>query len=451
MLKKMPWLSSRKNFLILCSFDLFIINYFYIIIKIKNHGSTDILFINIFAFFWILTSYTLDKYSSDIGEEKQFKFSRNLFRICKISIISGFSLKIIENIFFSSNNLLTNPKWISFLGFITLISFIFEILYSIFIRKYISTPLNWVSIYSSKTEESIFSKNINFYKYNYLKSIHISQINKINIKDISFIGLIIEDINSLNNIEKMELLNLKNKGFKIISLSNWLEKYLNRYPPEYVDSQNILSELLIYKQSKTDFRFKRFSEFILSLLLLIFTSPLILVASICIKLEDGGPIFYSQKRNGFGGQEFTIYKLRSMKTNAEKGSIKWSTYNDDRITRVGAFLRKARIDELPQLLAVIKGDMSLIGPRPERPEIDAFLVKEIPNYKFRYLVRPGLSGWAQVNYPYGASIGDTKIKFSYDIYYIKNFSTFFDLLILLETIRLVFNFRGSQPNNINEN
>ena len=103
------------------------------------------------------------------------------------------------------------------------------------------------------------------------------------------------------------------------------------------------------------------------------------------------------------------------------------------------------MDELPQLFSVLKGDMSLIGPRPERPEIDDILVKKIPNYKLRYLVRPGLSGWAQVNYPYGASIDDTRIKFSYDIYYIKNFSTFFDLLIFLETIRLVLNVRGSQP------
>ena len=128
-----------------------------------------------------------------------------------------------------------------------------------------------------------------------------------------------------------------------------------------------------------------------------------------------------------------------------KEGIKWSQRNDKRVTKVGKFLRRTRLDELPQLFSVLKGDMSLIGPRPERPEIDDILVKKIPNYKLRYLVRPGLSGWAQVNYPYGASIDDTRIKFSYDIYYIKNFSTFFDLLIFLETIRLVLNVRGSQP------
>ena len=164
-----------------------------------------------------------------------------------------------------------------------------------------------------------------------------------------------------------------------------------------------------------------------------------------IKLEDNGPVIYSQKRSGFGGKTFTIYKLRSMKLNAEKDGVKWSTKNDKRITRIGSILRKSRLDELPQLLSVIKGDMSLIGPRPERPEIDDLLITKIPNYKLRYLIRPGLSGWAQVNYPYGASVEDAKMKLSYDIYYIKNFSTLFDLLILMETIRLVVNFRGSQP------
>ena len=134
-----------------------------------------------------------------------------------------------------------------------------------------------------------------------------------------------------------------------------------------------------------------------------------------------------------------------MNKNAEKDGIKWSSHDDNRITKIGKVLRKTRIDEIPQLLSVLKGDMSLIGPRPERPEIEELLTKKIPNYQLRYLVRPGLSGWAQVNYPYGASIEDTKMKFSYDIYYIKNFSNLFELLILLETIRLVLNLRGSIP------
>ena len=134
-----------------------------------------------------------------------------------------------------------------------------------------------------------------------------------------------------------------------------------------------------------------------------------------------------------------------MKIDAEKNGPVWSKRGDKRITNIGKLLRISRIDELPQLFCVLKGEMSLIGPRPERPEIEKTLEKEIPYYSYRRALKPGLSGWAQVNYPYGASIEDTKMKFSYDIYYIKNFSTLFDWLIFLETIRLVFNLRGSLP------
>ena len=254
-----------------------------------------------------------------------------------------------------------------------------------------------------------------------------------------------EDIENLNAYEKETIINLKNQGFKILSLIYWQERYLQRYPNEVLSSNYILNEILISQKTNPSQRIKRVSEFFLALLLLIILSPLIIISCIMIKLEDNGPVIYSQKRSGFGGKTFTIYKLRSMKLNAEKDGVKWSTKNDKRITRIGSILRKSRLDELPQLLSVIKGDMSLIGPRPERPEIDDLLITKIPNYKLRYLIRPGLSGWAQVNYPYGASVEDAKMKLSYDIYYIKNFSTFFDLLILMETIRLVVNFRGSQP------
>ena len=154
------------------------------------------------------------------------------------------------------------------------------------------------------------------------------------------------------------------------------------------------------------------------------TLPFLFITSILIKLEDGGPIFYTQVRNGFEGKKFKIIKLRTMIINAEKDGVQWSNKTDKRITKVGYILRKLRIDELPQLLLVITGDMSLIGPRPERPNIDNILRKEIPNYDLRYLIKPGISGWAQVNYPYGASIEDAKFKLSYDLYYIKIFQFF---------------------------
>ena len=142
---------------------------------------------------------------------------------------------------------------------------------------------------------------------------------------------------------------------------------------------------------------------------------------------------------------FDLLKLRTMKIDAERDGIRWSSKNDKRVTRIGSFLRVTRFDEIPQLFSVLKGDMSLIGPRPERPEIDKFLISKISNYNLRYLVKPGISGWSQVNYPYGASVEDAKNKLSYDIFYIKNHSTILDIFIMFETIRLVLNLRGSNP------
>ena len=134
-----------------------------------------------------------------------------------------------------------------------------------------------------------------------------------------------------------------------------------------------------------------------------------------------------------------------MKINAEKNGIQWSRKNDNRITKIGSLIRATRIDELPQLFCVIKGDMSLIGPRPERPEIESELLNDIPYYNYRNIIKPGLSGWAQVNYPYGASVSDTDKKLSYDIYYITNISFLLDLLILFKTIKLIFNLKGYKP------
>ena len=177
-------------------------------------------------------------------------------------------------------------------------------------------------------------------------------------------------------------------------------------------------------------------------MILIFASPLIFIFSFLIYFEDKGPVIYSQIRTGQFEKQFKIYKLRSMRINAEQFGAQWARKYDERITNIGVILRKFRIDELPQLWNVIKGDMSLIGPRPERPEFDKVLKEKIPNYELRFRMKPGLSGWAQVNYPYGASLQDSTNKLSYDLFYMKNFSILMDILILFKTIHLVINAKG---------
>lgn len=190
---------------------------------------------------------------------------------------------------------------------------------------------------------------------------------------------------------------------------------------------------------------KRVLETAVALVVLLLFLPLIIGAIIAIKLEDGGAIFYRQTRVGEKGRHFSVLKFRSMIENAEKAGIpQWAATGDHRVTRVGRFLRKSRIDELPQLLNVIKGDMALVGPRPERPGFVAELARQIPNYELRHVVRPGLTGWAQISYPYGASIEDARWKTRFDLYYINNWTIWFDLAIIAQTVRVVLLAEGSR-------
>lgn len=177
---------------------------------------------------------------------------------------------------------------------------------------------------------------------------------------------------------------------------------------------------------------------------LIFSLPVMLVTIVFIKLESKGPVFYKQERVGKGGQTFMVLKFRSMRTDAEKDGPRWATTDDERITQVGRFIRKVRIDELPQFWNILRGDMNFVGPRPERPHFVSQLAKEIPYYEQRHLIAPGLTGWAQIKYPYGASIEDARRKLEFDLYYIKNQSLLMDAMILFETVKIVLLSRGGR-------
>lgn len=184
--------------------------------------------------------------------------------------------------------------------------------------------------------------------------------------------------------------------------------------------------------------FKRLFDILASVLLLVLTAPVLLITSLAVKLTSPGPMFYRQERVGLNGESFMLLKFRSMRTDAEADGIpRWAAVNDSRITPVGMFIRKTRIDEIPQIFNVLRGEMSFIGPRPERPFFVDQLREAIPYYFERHRVKPGISGWAQLNYPYGASIEDAREKFQFDLYYIKNYSLFLDLIVLIQTARVV--------------
>jgi exopolysaccharide biosynthesis polyprenyl glycosylphosphotransferase len=188
-------------------------------------------------------------------------------------------------------------------------------------------------------------------------------------------------------------------------------------------------------------------DILVSLLMILGFSPFFILVSLASLIESRGrdPIFYHQVRVGKNGRPFNVYKFRSMRTDAEAdGVARWAQTNDTRVTRLGAFIRKTRLDEIPQLYNVLKGDMSLVGPRPERPEFVLDLEKNIPYYRERHRLKPGLTGWAQLRYQYGSTLNDAKQKLQYDLYYVKNASIFLDLIILLETVEVVLMGKGAR-------
>ncbi len=241
-----------------------------------------------------------------------------------------------------------------------------------------------------------------------------------------------------NALPLKDLLRIKTTGVHVNDTSTFLERETGR-----VDLDSVNPSWLIFSDGFSSGRmlsgvFKRLFDIAASLILLTLALPVILATAIAVKWESPGPAFYRQRRVGLYGVAFDCIKLRSMRSDAEiAGHAVWAEKHDPRITRVGRTIRKLRIDELPQCWSVLKGEMSFVGPRPERPQFVDDLETKLPYYAERHMVKPGITGWAQINYPYGASIEDSRQKLEYDLYYAKNYSPFLDLLILLQTLRVV--------------
>ena len=238
-----------------------------------------------------------------------------------------------------------------------------------------------------------------------------------------------------------QLFTLLNKKVRIISLSKFYEQTAQKIPLASISKVWFLENQSEHVADSFD-NFKRFADFILALLFLIITIPFFPLLMLAIKLDSPGPIFYRQKRMGKNGEIFWVIKFRSMVTDAEKNGAVWTTKGDPRVTRIGKWLRRTRLDELPQLMNILQGNMSFVGPRAERPEFTKTLAQELPFFQERLLVKPGLTGWAQVNYKYGESVADALEKLQYDLYYIKNRSLYLDLSIILKTIRIVLTGAG---------
>jgi exopolysaccharide biosynthesis polyprenyl glycosylphosphotransferase len=240
-----------------------------------------------------------------------------------------------------------------------------------------------------------------------------------------------------------ELLNLRFRGIIVEDVGTLRERLSGK-----IQLDGLRPSSFLYSEG---FRLKptqQFTRQILSTLaaaigLLLF-SPFFPFVVLAVRLSSPGPIFFSQTRVGAGGRHFKVVKFRTMRTDAEAGGAKWATKNDPRVTKIGMYMRKTRIDEVPQLWNVLKGDMGFVGPRPERPEFIPMLAEALPFYYMRHLIRPGLTGWAQVRYGYGATLAEAREKLEYDLYYIKHMSLGLDLLIMFETIKTIVRRRGAQ-------
>ena len=247
-----------------------------------------------------------------------------------------------------------------------------------------------------------------------------------------------------NALPLADLLRIKTTGVHVNDFSTFIERETGRVDLDTVNpSWLIFSDGFSSGRAVSSFA-KRVFDLLASGLLLLLSAPVIALFALLVKLDSKGPAFFRQTRVGLFGQTFDVIKLRSMRTDAEAGGAQWAQKDDPRVTRLGKFIRLTRIDELPQTWSVLKGEMSFVGPRPERPEFVSALEEQLPYYAERHMVKPGITGWAQINYPYGASIEDSRHKLEYDLYYAKNYTPFLDLLILLQTLRVVLWHEGAR-------
>jgi len=289
--------------------------------------------------------------------------------------------------------------------------------------------------------ESIYIKNLNeiiknnqqlgfkiFGSFDTIEKIYNSKIPTKNL-------MIIFD--KIPKFKEKELVEILGSRLEIIDTATAYEKILQKIPLDLIDQDWIIKNIKTKEDQVFEFINKAIDLFF-SITVLILTSPFILISAIFIYIEDKGKILYKQSRVGLNGKIFNIYKLRSMITDSEKNGAVWSSGNsDNRVTKIGKILRKTHLDEVPQMINIIRGDITLVGPRPERPEFVEKLEKEIPHYAMRHIVKPGFTGWAQIKYRYARTTDDSKEKFEYDFYYIKNKNFFLNIEIILKTVRII--------------
>jgi len=433
-----PWLRQRILWMALAAFDLAAVCISYNLIYWTQRGAAPGLsgFVIALALLWVLSSYLVGRYS------RRFRPSGTFVVLL---VVTGAAAAL------QWGAQISDPRALpSFALPTALLTALFSLAAQWQAHQWQSIPKRWIVIGTGAELDVVRKEKHRGQDRTALQLQLIEQaaaaesLQTVNTTDLA--GIAIGEQAQLNERALERLLALRRQGIHVIALVNWAEQVLQRVPPELFSNHWLAqAEGFELQPDRLGWRIKRLGDLLVAALLLVLSAPVMTLAAVLIKIEDGGPVVFSQIRTGIYGESFRLSKLRSMRTDAERHGARWASRGDPRITRVGYWLRRLRIDELPQLWNVIKGDMSLIGPRPERPEFEDELEAKIPHYRIRHWIRPGLSGWAQVCHPYGASVDDSRSKLSYDLYYLRNFSLPLDLLILLKTIRLVSRAAGSQP------
>ena len=447
MLWRAPWLRARALLLSVAAWDAMCIFEVYkhiYIAKLNEWNGISSGLIVIWAT-WLSSSYLVGRYSAE-GSETQ---SRRLAKVAATAVpaVAVLTIFVGHSWLYQVNDAATRFRGfvIPLLGICTIGSSLGQLI----ALKLMQSRKRW-EIVCSEEEKRIIQKEIKQLaekeKPGFLSEEELKALITMPVSTASYIA--VSDSVVANEATLENLLQLRERGITTISTIRWFEERLQRIPTELVNAQWLVqAEGFVLRPGSINWRLKRLGDILGASVLLAATAPVVLISALLIYAEDRGPIFYGQVRSGYCGEPIKIWKLRSMRVNAEQvGGAQWAQKKDPRITNIGRVLRATRIDELPQLMNVLAGELSLIGPRPERPEFEVELEKHIPHYRVRHWIRPGLSGWAQVCFPYGASIEDSKEKLSYDLFYIRNSGLFLDLLILIKTIRLVAWKAGSEPN-----
>ncbi len=394
-------------------------------IIIKHFGPFMILYIVWALIFYLFDLYDIYKIKPTIPHLRQFGLAimvSFVFGIFMFYLIPSFGISPKANLLFQA------------LGF-SIISFLIRRSFYSISAYQITRPAILIGDHQYLDN---LNKTISENPQIGLKIIHYSsnlEESLLKWKDIKKAVFVIDT--NTENLNSLLLNDIRKNKNDILDISEAYEKYLFRIPVDYVSESWIIENI----NGKRDLVYKiisRLVEILFAVIGLIILSPVILIIAMFIFIEDKGPVFYTQKRVGLDDKEFNIIKLRSMRVNAEENGARWTTENDNRITKVGKVIRKLHIDEIPQMINIIKGELALFGPRPERPEFVSALIKEIPHYRIRQIIKPGFTGWAQIKYRYANSVLSSKEKFEYDLYYIKNRNIFMDFGIFVRTVQIIF-------------